>query len=341
MEAQARRFGGLAGFDAAGELERCRRAGIGVWTPGTEGYPELLASAPDAPGVLYVRGRLEARPAIALVGSRRPTPYGRRVARVLAAGAAARGLVVVSGLARGIDTEAHLASLEAGGATWAVLGSGLGRVYPPENRVLAERIASRGGAVVTEVPLSGPPLAPNFPRRNRIISALAWATIVVEGDLKSGALITARFALDQGREVGAVPGPVDSPMSEGPLRLIRDGAWPVGCIEDVLERLPAGVRAGLSRPPAEGPPLRERGFPYKLQAEAAPRPDFLNSGRIGPERQKVVDLIGWGEKALEELVGEAGMPVAALSRLLAELEIDGVLESLPGQRYALRKIEKN
>jgi DNA protecting protein DprA len=179
-------------FDSHREADRCLELGVQVLTLGRPGYPELLASIPDPPKVLYVRGRLPAAGALALVGSRRPSSYGLRTAKRLSADAARAGIVTVSGMARGIDTEVHRSTMAAQGVTWAVLGSGLDRIYPPENAVLAERIVAQGGALISEVPMSGPPLAANFPRRNRIISGLAWGTVVVEGDGKSGALIPAR-----------------------------------------------------------------------------------------------------------------------------------------------------
>ncbi|MBI4346809.1 MAG: DNA-protecting protein DprA [Elusimicrobia bacterium] len=288
---------------------------------GEPSYPELLASIPDAPASLYVRGRLDALPAVAIVGSRRPTAYGRRAARTLAADAARAGLAVVSGLARGIDTEAHEAALAAGGVTWAVLGSGLDRVYPPENRGLAGRIISRG-AVLSEFEPGEGPEAWRFPRRNRIISGLAWVTVVVEGLITSGSLITAKLALDQGREVGAVPGPIDSPMSQGPLYLLESGAFPVRCFSDVLARLPSGLSLECHGPVKEGG-LDAAGISHYKED-------------VGGTRQKILELLGSGEIAFDELVKQAALDGPALLRLLAELEIDGLVESLPGQNYARR-----
>lgn len=335
LRAQARRFGGLEAFDAEAELARCASSGARLLAAGDGDYPDLLASIPDAPPVLYLRGALRPGPgsaippSVAIVGSRRPTPYGRRAARRLASEAARAGLAVVSGLARGIDTEAHQAALEAGGATWAVLGSGLDRLYPPENRGLAGRIVAAGGAVLSEVPLAGPPLAPNFPRRNRIISGLSWMTIVVEGDLRSGSLITARLAAEQGRDVGAVPGPIDSSVSEGPLKLLQEGACPIGKIGDVLERLPPGILDGLKCLSLEcHKGVLEGGL------DGAGKSHYKE--KLGEGREKILNLLGSGEVAFEDLVQSAAMDVPALSRLLAELEIDGVIEALPGQFYARR-----
>lgn len=306
------------------------------------GYPELLRSIPDPPPVLYVRGRLQPRAhALAIVGSRRPTPYGRRMARSLARECAQAGLVVVSGLARGIDTEAHEAALDAGGVTWAVLGSGLDRIYPKENEDLAERLSRSGGAVLSEFPPDAGPLSNHFPRRNRVISGLSWGVIVVEGDLKSGALITARSALSQGREVFAVPGPVDSQMSEGPLDLIRQGAAMVRNLEDALREIPSLGR--LSEPP--------NGINYHLSyngtVETEPCSALgarLRSGSADSERcqgsalnddeGKIMSLLAGGSLSLEELADGTGWDAPGLLRALSELEGRGLISSVPGQRYA-------
>lgn len=215
--------------------------------------PGLLRSIDDRPTTLFMRGRLDSsRPAIAVVGSRRPTEYGRRTARRIAGEAARAGVVVVSGLARGIDAEAHRAALAAGGVTWAVLGSGLDRIYPPEHADLAEEIVSAGGALISEFALGCPPRRENFPRRNRIVSGLCWGAVVVEGARRSGSLITARTAAEQGRAVFAVPGPADSPMSEGPHELLRQGAALACRFEDIVAELPMLALPGRE---AVGPKL--------------------------------------------------------------------------------------
>ena len=327
LKAQARTFGGFEGFDPVHELDSCRVAGIRLLHRDGADYPQLLASVSDAPAVLYLSGGLNGGPAIAIVGSRQPTAYGRRVARALAAQAARAGLTVVSGLARGVDTEAHEAALDAGGVTWAVLGSGLGRVYPPENRRLAERIVAGGGALLSEAPLLAAPLAANFPRRNRIISGLSWVTVVVEGLVTSGALITARAALAQGREVGAVPGPIDSDLSAGPHKLLQDGAFPVLGFSDILERLPPGQKTVIKQG------LDESANSHYKESLG---PALCYKERVGAERQKILKSMGSGEVSFEDLIRETGMDVPALLRALAELEIEGLIDSCPGQRYARR-----
>ncbi|MCC7103908.1 MAG: DNA-protecting protein DprA [Chloroflexi bacterium] len=218
--------------------ERLTGLGAKVVTLGDGTYPVLLREIPDPPVVLYYRGSIEPadRFSVAVVGTRKATSYGRQAAGVMATELARAGVTVVSGLARGIDGEAHSAALRAGGRTIAVLGSGLDRIYPSEHQGLARQIAERG-AVVTEYPPGTKPDAVNFPRRNRVIAGLCLATLVVEGQATSGSMITALLALEQGRDVYAVPGEIFSPAAEGPLRLIRDGAKPAISPEDVLEDL--------------------------------------------------------------------------------------------------------
>ncbi len=224
--------------DPAADLEACRRLGLKVLTWADPDYPDRLRVIDYSPAVLFVKGNfLPAQAwAVAVVGTRRPTYYGRQVARALSRDLAAGGVTVVSGLAVGIDTEAHLGALEAGGWTLAVLGSGLDQVYPWENRQLADRIAE-AGALITEFPPGTQPAAQNFPIRNRIISGLSLGVVVVEADEASGALITAGYAADQGRDVFAVPGPITSPQSRGTNRLIQDGAGLVTGADDILEAL--------------------------------------------------------------------------------------------------------
>lgn len=287
---------------------------------GGEGYPALLASVPDAPDELHLRGTLKTCGALAIVGSRRPTPYGRRMARLLAGQCARQGIVVVSGLARGIDTEAHQAALAAGGLTWAVLGSGLDRVYPQENAKLAEAIVRGGGALLSELPPDAEPKPFHFPRRNRIVSGLSWGTVVVEGGPKSGALITAKAALGQGREVFAVPGPADSPMSEGPLELLRQGALMARDLDDVLSEIPALVQDA------------NRGNEELLSYNDTPSPG-VGAG-LGAEEGRIMALLAGGSLSLEELSEETGWPTPRLLRSLTELEGRGRILSAPGQRYA-------
>src|SRR5919199_396443 len=255
------------------ELERVRHAGALVLTWRDAEYPARLAAIPDPPPVLYVSGAFTQADsfALAMVGTRRPTVYGRDAAQKLAAQLAAVGVTIVSGLAKGIDTHAHRGALDGGGRTIAVLGHGIDTCYPPENRRLLAQIAERG-AVVTEYSLGTGPVAENFPPRNRIISGLAAGVLVVEAGDKSGALITSRFAAEQGRDVFAVPGPITSPASAGCHRLIQDGAKLVASADDVLgelnphlggvsvHQLRLDLDGGQTSRGAPAPPLPESGI---------------------------------------------------------------------------------
>jgi DNA processing protein len=245
------------------------------------------------------------------------------MAERLAAGLARAGVTVVSGLARGIDGAAHRAALEAGGRTVAVLAGGLSRIYPPEHAGLAGEICAGRGALVSETPMAMDPLPGMFPARNRIISGLSRGVVVVEADEKSGALITATHALEQGREVFAVPGPADSPTSAGCLRMIRDGARLVRSAEDILEDLtgvaPPTEPAGASAGPA-----------------AAPRPAGPPPG-LDDEQRRVWDSLGDRPRFADELTRELGLPVGELARVLMSLEMKKVIRRLPGNQYERRQ----
>jgi DNA processing protein len=302
-------------FDAEGEFRRVSALGARVLVLGDPDYPEMLASVADAPLILYAWGRLDDLPGVAVVGTRAATAYGRRMARALAGDLARRRIAVVSGLARGIDAEAHEAALDAGGATWAVLGSGLGEIYPPDNRDLARRIVAEGGCLLSEYPLTVTPSKGLFPRRNRIVAALSWVTVVVEGRHGSGALITARNAVDYGREVLAVPGPADSPMSEAPHKLLREGARLAVSARDVLAALPAGAGVG---------PLAPR-----KPARAA---------RADGEEARILGLLGGDSLSLDELGKMTGLDMTHLSLIMFGLEIKELVSTVPGQRYAKKTL---
>src|SRR4051794_32960070 len=230
-------------IDGEAELELCRARGVDLIPRDDPRYPPSLAEIPDPPGLLYALGTFEPRDhlAIALVGSRRCTPYGARIAERLATSLARTGFTIVSGLARGIDAAAHRGALAGGGRTIAVLANGLAQIYPPEHAELAAEVQSHG-ALVTELPMHQGPLAGLFPQRNRIISGLSLGVVVVEAAPRSGSLSTAHHAMEQNREVFAVPGPVDSLASRGCHRLIRDGARLVETVDDILEELGPLVR---------------------------------------------------------------------------------------------------
>ena len=267
---------------------------------GGSGYPPLLAELFDAPRILFVRGSPEAlrRPSVAIVGARSCSPYGREVARSLASDLAAAGLVVVSGLARGIDGEAHRGALDVEGTTVAVLGCGVDRDYPRAHAELACRIAETG-AVVSEYPEGTEPAAWRFPARNRIIAGLSLATVVVEARERSGALISADFALELGREVFAVPGEITSSLSDGTNGLIRQGAAPLLSAEDVFAAL------GIEAPTATAPDL-------------------------SPVGEELLRLVADAPRSVDELVRASGRSSAEVAAALVELELAGVVASADG-----------
>ena len=296
-------------------VEESERVGARILIPDDAEFPAPLRTIPDPPPVLFALGCLAllGHPALAIVGSRDHTPYGQTVTRSLAGLAARAGIVVVSGMARGLDAVAHAAALDAGGGTIGVLGNGLGVVYPAANRPLYERVG-RDGLLLTEFPPGERPHAGSFPRRNRLISGLATATAVVEAAVGSGALITAGTALDQGRDVLAVPGPITSPVSVGSNRLIRDGATPYLEPDDLRQFYPAAVFA-----PEE---------PASAGSSFQPLPDSLSSA----ERQ-VAALLSAESTHLERLVERSGQSVGSLLAVLCTLELLCVAEQLPGRLF--------
>lgn len=286
-----------AQHDVAERIAALARAGFGALPVTSPEYPSRLRTLIDAPPLLFVRGEagLLGERAVAIVGARAASMYGLGVARSLAEALAARGIAVVSGLARGIDAAAHRGALAGGGPTWAVQGCGPDIVYPAEHRRLRAEIVA-GGAVLSELPPGAPPRAAFFPLRNRLISGLAELVVVVEARERSGSLITARHAADQGREVMAVPGPLTAPTSGGSNRLLRDGATPLIEIEDVLDRLgvsdplPASSAAGAGR--AIGPlDSATRTILEALEAEAM-------------DRDTLARRLGWPSERLEPLLVE-------------------------------------
>ena len=311
----------LQTFDAEKFLKNqyaaCHAFGARTLTFLDEGYPSSLRDIPDPPAVLYAAGPFPERLdcAIAIVGARRASLYGLQVAEHFAAGFAELGIPVVSGLARGVDAAAHRGALRAGGTTLAVLGCGLDVIYPPENKSLYEVLREKG-CLLSEFPFGTLPLPAHFPRRNRIVSGLSLGVVVVEAGLKSGALVTAGFALEQGREVFAVPGRIDSDMSDGPLALIKQGAKPVLSIRDVLEDLPLEVLSPGKDPGDEG-------------GEA------LVCG-LGSDERTVFDLVREGPVAYEVLEGRTGLGPTMLMAALLALEIRGKISQKPGRMYALR-----
>jgi DNA processing protein len=295
-----------AGFDARSELERLARLGFRFLGRPDPGFPPLLRAIHDPPPGLFVRGEQEAallgRPAVAIVGARACSAYGRQVARTLGRELAAAGLVVVSGLARGIDADAHRGALEAGGRTVAVLGCGIDRDYPAANRELARQIAATG-LVVSEYAPGIEPAPWRFPARNRIVAGLCVATVVVEARERSGALITADFALEEGREVFAVPGEITSALSAGANALLRLGATPLTCARDVLESY------GIAIPEAALPEL-------------------------GPTASAVLERVRDGAAGADELARATRLGAGELAAALTELELAGAVAEEGGMYRA-------
>lgn len=288
-------------------LARATDLGASVLSPEDPRFPALLRRIPDAPVLLFTAGRLELleSPCVAIVGSRSHTRYGAEVCRHFAGGLARAGLVVVSGMARGLDATAHRAALDAGGGTIGVLGNGLGVIYPTANRALYQQVRSEG-CLLTEYPPGERPNAGSFPRRNRLISGLARVTLVVEARERSGALITAGCALEQGRDVLAVPGPITSPVSVGCNRLIQQGAKPALGLRDVLEEY------GIHLP----------------DVPSAALPTDLSD-----EERRVLDCLALGSEHVDEVASRLGQPAADTLAVLTSLEIRGLVEQEPGKLF--------
>ncbi len=272
------------------ELELLEKEEIGFITILDEEYPSFLREIDSPPPVLYFKGDLPEGLGLAVVGTRRPTPYGRRIARDFSKKLASSGIVIVSGLARGIDSEAHKGALEGKGKTYAVLGSGLLNIYPPELKGLANNVALNG-ALISEFSLLSPPVPQNFPRRNRIISGLSRGVLVVEAPLKSGAMITASFALDQGRDVYAVPGSVFSSKSEGPNLLIQEGAKPILKPEDLLEEFGVSCNCLDKSSPNSDLSAEERRFLNKLPIGETLPADVLFYNESAPYGCAILTLL--------------------------------------------------
>lgn len=319
----------LCGDSAFDELAQMRDAGLdkllarldaldaGFVCADEADYPRLLAHISDAPDVLFFRGgiRAEETHALAVVGMRRETRYGAKHAHDIAMSLAQRGVCIVSGLARGIDTCAHTGALDGGGRTIAVLGCGIGRVYPPENEELAKRIIACGGALVSEYPFDSKPNAFHFPRRNRIISGLCEGVLLIEARERSGTMLTVQHAVSQGRDVLVLPGAVDAPGSAAPLRLLREGASPCRDAEDVIEDM---RWRDIAQIPEQ--------MTY-LDNPAQELPD-------APMQQQLLSLLQDEEKSFDELTVLSGLDVSALSTELTMLEMKGYIEQRAGRNYA-------
>lgn len=303
----------VRGNDIDKELASAKKHGVQIITVFEDKYPNLLKKIHSPPIVLYVKGHLpkDSEYAVGIVGSRVASIYGCATAQKLAYQLASRGVVIVSGLARGIDSAAHKGALKAGGRTIAVLGNGLNTIYPPENKKLAGEIVENGGAVISEFPMAMEPLPRNFPIRNRIISGLSLGVIVVEAAKNSGALITADFALEQDREVFAVPGKIDSSVSHGTNELIKQGAKLVQSADDVIEEL------GLK--------LKEV------------RPDGRAAGALSPNLTKeeavVYEYLSAEPVYLDQIVAATAFSVSKAADLLLRLRLKRLVRELPGKQF--------
>jgi len=322
---------GSAATDAGRErariaLEMLRRAEAVAITPDDLAYPDAFRALPDPPFLLFASGNLDllAAPGVGVVGTRSPTEYGRRATASLAGEVARAGYCIVSGMAKGIDAAAHAAALEAGGATVGVLGHGIDRVYPPENALLFEKVRA-SGLLLTELPPGEEPLAGNFPRRNRLIAALSLGILVVEMGEKSGAQHTVTYALEQGKDVFAVPGPIGTPTSAGTNQLLKDGARLVTSARDILEEL-QGVGA-------------VRLLPSARSTDAAPVFDDTPPpppADLAPEEAKVFAALAADPRHVDELAVATEMAPSNVLAALLGLELRDLAESLPGKQFRRR-----
>ena len=307
-------------IDWEGEFALAEKYGVTILTPADESYPRMLRDAPGRPIALYVKGDVAAlsKPILALIGTRRATSYGKTVANRLAYDLARAGWAVVSGLALGIDAEAHRGALEAGGVTVGIIGSGLDRFYPEENRELAREMVQKGGAVVSEFPFGRPPDRETFPIRNHVVAALARGVVAVEAPVRSGTLITTSIAADLGRTVMAVPARIDSRMSLGCLQLIRDGAVLVRNADDVLEAM------------SELLPSTESGRRDASSVEAVDP----ETPRYSVEEALVMTNLDDEGVSLDELVRLTRLSAEKVSALAMSLRIKGFVRFLPGNRIS-------
>jgi DNA processing protein len=314
--------------DAEREVEAATKAQCQLFAYDSPDYPPLLRQIPDPPLLLYVRGDVHvlSQHALAIVGTRRPSAYGSQVGHKLARDLAERQLVIVSGLARGIDSCAHRGALEGKGKTVAVQGRGMDAIYPSENRKLAEKIVENG-ALISEFPIGTGPTPENFPIRNRIISGLTLGVVVVEAAEYSGSLITARLALEQNREVFAVPGNITTAQSFGPNQLIKQGAKLVDQWVDVIEEFPAEVRKQLL-PPVEA----LEGKPETTETGT------LFDQSLSPDQKAVFDVLRADEAMfVDSVFGSVALPPQRILQALLELEMSGLIRQLPGKNF-IRKL---
>jgi DNA processing protein len=313
-------------FDAGAELELARKLGVWLVNLADERYPPVLRRIYDPPPVLYVKGSLGRQDnlAMSIVGSRHCSIYGKEQASRFAHFLGSAGFTICSGMARGIDTAAHQGALSADGRTIAVQGCGLARIFPPENKKLFEMIAE-SGACISELPLDAEPLAVNFPPRNRIIAGLSLGTIVVEAAPHSGALITAKAALDYDREVMAVPGKIDSPLSKGAHQLIKQGATLIESVEDIMEALGQ-----------IGEQLQEHTSSAAAEASAKAEKSLFDTGRLklSDAEKKIYDYLAKEPLHIEQIIAETNLTPGVVNATLISLRLKGLIKQLPGSLFA-------
>ncbi len=326
-------FEGKARAAAEDQLRRTLEAGAAILTPEDSAYPERLREIYDPPAVLWIRGNpdLLSRPGIAVVGTRHPTPYGAGMAELLSRDLAHRRLVILSGMARGVDTAAHRGAIDAKGKTIAVWGTGIDVIYPKENKKLAESIVATGGAILTEYPLGTFPAPQNFPIRNRILSGMSVGVLVIEAAEHSGTRITARCAMEQNRDVYAVPGNVTNKNAWGPNTLIKQGAKLTATWEDIWEDLPSQIRLQLESE-------LEDAASHGTQSESKPAgaASLFNETPMPKHERIVFDRLRHDESLqLDELIEqlETELNSAEIFTALFELEIAGRVRQLPGKNY--------
>ena len=316
-------------------------------------YPMLLKEIADPPPLLYVRGELGQpdAPSITIVGTRSPTNYGKTISRQLSQQLAESGITVISGFARGIDTCAHQGALQANGRTIAVLGNGLSQIYPAENRELADKIM-KSGALISEFPMTVPPFPKNFPRRNRVVSGMSSGTVVVEASIRSGSLITARHAAEQGREVFAVPGQIFSNQSKGSHQLINQGAKLINAIDDIWEAFPnRRLTPSLTSPPIQLPldqndSARGR-VNSNLFAEVSARdtsigstgtssenPSVQATQQLSTDERAILEAIGVPCSHIDQIARTTALPMNKVSSALVMLELKGIVQQMPGKQFA-------
>ena len=332
----------------AQELQLIEQHQCHIVTINDDAYPSLLKQIDDPPALLYVIGEfpLQDAPSIAIVGSRSPTEYGKTISQQLSHQLAERGITVVSGFARGIDTCVHRGALEAGGDTIAVFGCGLSIIYPETNRALAEDII-KSGALISEFPMTMPPRGKNFPRRNRVISGLTLGTLVVEASERSGSLITARHAAEQGREVFAVPGQIFSGVSRGTHSLINQGATLINSVDDLLDALPQDYTrtlGGESPEPnrqlsprqdriSKQPAKTARSQSTEKRSTPTPQPKAKVDLNLTPDEQAVLSAMDADSVHIDEITRVTQLPIGKVSSLLVMLELKGIVQQLPGKQF--------